>query len=82
MRASAVESALLGSSDLAAAAAHAAEGTDPPEDTFGTADYRRHLASVIVRRALDNVLGPLRPAPPSGGLGNAWPAGAKFAYDR
>jgi carbon-monoxide dehydrogenase medium subunit len=26
--------------------------TDPPSDTNGSADYRRHLARVLVRRAV------------------------------
>ncbi|MGH3506236.1 MAG: hypothetical protein ACRDO2_03420 [Nocardioidaceae bacterium] len=35
-----------------AAAAQAAEGTNPPSDTNGNADYRRHLAAVLTRRAV------------------------------
>jgi len=56
VRASAVEAALAGQpatgEAIAAAAARAAEGTDPPEDLSGRADYRRHLATVLTRRAL------------------------------
>jgi aerobic carbon-monoxide dehydrogenase medium subunit len=56
IRARAVEQALAGqpaSTDaVRAAAAHAAEGTDPPSDTNGDADYRRHLASVLTSRAV------------------------------
>ena len=35
-----------------AAAARAAEGTNPPSDLNGDADYRRHLATVLTRRAV------------------------------
>ncbi len=35
-----------------AAAELAAEGTNPPSDLNGDADYRRHLATVLTRRAL------------------------------
>ncbi len=56
IRARAVEQALLGqpATDEAvrAAAAHAAEGANPPSDLNGTADYRRHLATVLTRRAV------------------------------
>ena len=34
------------------AAERAAEGTDPPSDLNGDADYRRHLARVLTRRAV------------------------------
>ena len=30
----------------------AAEGTNPPSDLNGDADYRRHLATVLTRRAV------------------------------
>jgi carbon-monoxide dehydrogenase medium subunit len=56
VRASAVEQALGGGGDLAAAAEQAGEGTSPPSDTAGSADYRRHLARVLVRRALEQAL--------------------------
>ena len=38
---------------IAAAAEHAAEGTDPPEDLNASAEYKRHLARVLCRRALE-----------------------------
>jgi carbon-monoxide dehydrogenase medium subunit len=53
IRASAVEQALSGGSDANAASEHAAEGTNPPSDTFASAEYRRALAAVLVRRALE-----------------------------
>ncbi len=56
VRATAVEEALRGApaeaGAIAAAAASAADGTTPPEDLGGKADYRRHLAQVLTRRAL------------------------------
>jgi carbon-monoxide dehydrogenase medium subunit len=57
LRASAVESALRGGAldagAIASAAAHADEGTDPPEDLNASTDYKRHLARVLCRRALE-----------------------------
>ncbi|MBA2559394.1 MAG: xanthine dehydrogenase family protein subunit M [Propionibacteriales bacterium] len=56
IRAHAVEAALVGQPATAeavkAAAARAAEGTDPPTDTNGDAAYRRHLATVLTGRAV------------------------------
>jgi carbon-monoxide dehydrogenase medium subunit len=55
VRASAVESALAGAADrgaVDAAAAHAADGTSPPSDLNGSADYRSHLATVLTGRAV------------------------------
>ncbi len=58
LRASAVEQALVGSSadGLADACAAAAEGTNPPSDLNGDADYRRHLATVLTRRAVHKAM--------------------------
>jgi carbon-monoxide dehydrogenase medium subunit len=53
IRASAVEQALSSGSDATAASQQAAEGTNPPSDTFASAEYRRALAAVLVRRALE-----------------------------
>lgn len=53
LRASAVESALGSGASPSEAAGHAADGLDPPEDLNASAEYRRHLAQVLVRRALE-----------------------------
>jgi aerobic carbon-monoxide dehydrogenase medium subunit len=55
LRATAAEDALRGkgSDAIAAAAEQAAEGTDPPGDLNATPDYKRHLARVLTRRALE-----------------------------
>lgn len=53
LRATAVEEALASGADIAAAAQHADEGTSPPSDPFGSAEYRRELAKVLTRRALE-----------------------------
>ncbi|MXG90397.1 FAD binding domain-containing protein [Nocardioides flavescens] len=56
LRARGVEAALAGqpATDEAVreAASGAAEGTNPPSDLNGDADYRRHLAGVLTRRAV------------------------------
>ena len=41
---------------IAGAAEHAAEGTDPPGDLNATPDYKRHLARVLTRRALEEAV--------------------------
>jgi len=48
LRATAAEAAWNAGEDPGAAAA---EGTEPPSDTFASAEFRRHLAQVLVRRA-------------------------------
>jgi carbon-monoxide dehydrogenase medium subunit len=55
LRATAAEDALRGKGldAIAAAAEQAAEGTDPPGDLNATPDYKRHLARVLTRRALE-----------------------------
>ncbi|MEV5962664.1 xanthine dehydrogenase family protein subunit M [Kribbella sp. NPDC051952] len=56
VRATAVEAALVGGPATAdavrEAAARAADGTSPGTDLNGDADYRRHLATVLTRRAV------------------------------
>ena len=53
LRAVGVEEALAGGSDPAAAAERAPEGTSPPTDAFGSAEYRQELSKVLVRRAIE-----------------------------
>ena len=61
LRATAVEEALRGqeasAESIAAAAEQAAEGTSPPADLNASADYKRHLARVLCRRALTTAAG-------------------------
>ena len=56
-RASGVESALKGSTldgkALSAAASHASDGVDANTDLFASGEYRRHLAEVYTRRAME-----------------------------
>ncbi len=56
LRATGVEQALVGcaleAAAVEAATASAGEGTDPPSDTNGDADFRRHLAAVLTARAV------------------------------
>ena len=57
LRATAAEQALRGrgldAQSIAAAAEQAAEGTEPPADLNASANYKRHLARVLCRRALE-----------------------------
>ena len=61
LRARAVEEALRGQSataeSIAQAAEQAAEGTSPPADLNASAEYKRHLARVMTRRALETAAG-------------------------
>ena len=56
LRATAAEAALRGkpldADSIAAAAEQAADGTEPPADLNASADYKRHLARVLTKRAL------------------------------
>jgi aerobic carbon-monoxide dehydrogenase medium subunit len=58
LRATAAEQALAGASSdgVDAATANADEGTDPPSDTFASAEFRRHLARVLTARAVQEAL--------------------------
>ena len=57
VRATAVETELQGKSLtphlIAAAAAKASEGTDPVDDSYAPADYKRHVATVYARKAIE-----------------------------
>jgi carbon-monoxide dehydrogenase medium subunit len=59
-RAAKVESALNGNAldakTLGAAAAHAANGVDVNSDLYASADYRKQLAAVYTRRALETAI--------------------------
>jgi aerobic carbon-monoxide dehydrogenase medium subunit len=61
IRATSVEEAAAGAQAspdaLRAAAASAADGTQPPADLHGAPDYRRHLARVLTGRALEAAAG-------------------------
>ena len=56
LRASAAEQALAGAAPTRGGADKADEGTDPPGDTFATADFRRHLVRVLTARAVEEAL--------------------------
>ena len=58
VRARGVEEALSQGASPADAAARAAEGLDPPSDLHASAEYRQHLATVLVRRALEGATAP------------------------
>ena len=59
LRASAAESALSGAdaSSVAGATQSADEGTNPASDIAASSEYRRHLARVLSRRAVEEALG-------------------------
>ncbi|MGZ4347957.1 MAG: FAD binding domain-containing protein [Gaiellaceae bacterium] len=67
LRAFAVEEALRGqrldADSIARASEHAADETEPPEDLSASADYKRHLARVLTRRALECALETAGPQP-------------------
>jgi aerobic carbon-monoxide dehydrogenase medium subunit len=57
LRAAGVEEALRNGASPGDAAARADEGTEPTDDLNASAEYRRHLAQVLVRRALESAGG-------------------------
>ncbi len=65
-RATATEAALQGkplnAEVIAEAVSHAAEGTDPDDDTYASAAYKRHVATVYARRAIEAALQRVTPS--------------------
>jgi carbon-monoxide dehydrogenase medium subunit len=57
LRATAVEEAISSGATPTDAAAFAADGTDPISDLNASSEFRRHLARVLVRRALEQAGG-------------------------
>jgi aerobic carbon-monoxide dehydrogenase medium subunit len=57
LRASQTEAALADGASIEEAAALADQRTEPPSDLAATAEYRRHLARVLTRRALTTASG-------------------------
>ena len=57
LRAGAVERAVAGGASAADAGAVADDGTEPPSDLNASTEFRRHLARVLVRRALEECAG-------------------------
>jgi carbon-monoxide dehydrogenase medium subunit len=57
VRASAVEQAIASGAIAANAANVASTGLDPPADLNASSEFRRHLATVLVRRALEDIEG-------------------------
>jgi carbon-monoxide dehydrogenase medium subunit len=53
LRASGVEGALASGASAVDAASVASDGTEPPADLNASVEFRRHLANVLVRRALE-----------------------------
>jgi aerobic carbon-monoxide dehydrogenase medium subunit len=60
IRAQATEAGLRGKpltqEVIATASAQAAENTDPGEDTYASAEYKRHVATVYTRRAIETAV--------------------------
>jgi carbon-monoxide dehydrogenase medium subunit len=53
LRAKAAEEALAGGASIEAAVSAIAEGSEPPSDLTASGEFRRHLAQVLGRRALE-----------------------------
>jgi aerobic carbon-monoxide dehydrogenase medium subunit len=56
LRARAAEEALAGGAEIGEAAALIPDATDPSSDQAATAEFRRHLAEVLGRRALEEAI--------------------------
>ena len=56
LRATSAEEALVGAASIEDAAALAADGTEPPTDHAASSDFRKHLARVLTRRALEEAI--------------------------
>jgi aerobic carbon-monoxide dehydrogenase medium subunit len=56
VRAKSAEDALAGGASPAEAAEQMAEGTEPPDDTAASAEFRKHLARVLGRRAVEEAI--------------------------
>ena len=57
LKAAAVEAALRSGASPADACESAAEGSEPVSDPFASSEYRRALAPIVVRRAVEEALG-------------------------
>jgi aerobic carbon-monoxide dehydrogenase medium subunit len=57
LRARVAEEAIAGGAPIDEAAGLIADGTDPPSDTAASSEFRRHLAEVLGRRALNEARG-------------------------
>jgi len=57
LRATAAEEAIAGGASIDDASALASEGTEPPSDHAASSGFRRHLARVLARRALEEAAG-------------------------
>ncbi len=52
-----VEQALAGGASASEAATHASDGLEPPDDVRASREFRSHLATVLVERALEEASG-------------------------
>ena len=56
LRATAAEAAIAGGESIEDASAFASDDTEPSSDHMASADFRRHLARVLARRALEEAV--------------------------